>query len=145
MFLYQFGCTFHSKIKDNFCNVREFTLVNEWSSFFFLPTSLWHTYLKNFHFRSGNWAIHFPWVAKCFNIKKTSYIYQLLKKLYQNTSLSVYDLIFIDTARWSYLLIELFVLFKRTNQEKRIFLFLRLQRVSLYTVHKDCWFVFIFK
>ena len=34
------------------------------------------------------------------------------------------------------------MLFKRANQEERIFLFLRLQRVSLCAVHKDCWFVF---
>ena len=62
----------------------------------------------------------------------------ITQKLYRKTSPSVYDLIFIDTVQWTYLLIELFVLFKRANQEERIFLFFRLQRVSLYTVHKDC-------
>ena len=84
-------------------------------------------------------------LPKCFKIKKTSYICKLLKTLYRKTFPSVYDLTFIDTAQWTHSLIKLFVLLKRANQEERVFLFLRLLRVSLYTVHKDCWVVFIFK
>ena len=101
---------------------------------------------KKSHFRSGNLRNQFFLVLpKCFKIKKTSYICKLLKTLYRKTFPSVYDLTFIDTAQWTHSLIKLFVLLKRANQEERVFLFLRLLRVSLYTVHKDCWVVFIFK
>ena len=77
-------------------------------------------------------------LPKCFKIKKTSYICKLLKTLYRKTFPSVYDLTFIDIAQWTHSLMKLFVLLKRANQEERVFLFLRLLRVSLYTVHKDC-------
>ena len=119
MFSFSFGFNLNCAIDDNFL-MRGTSSDHDWPSFLFLRTCLWHTYHKSFFFSSANVAIQFPWITKMFQNNENSLQLPFSK-----------DLIFVLTI--------FFVLLNPANQGQEMFLFLHLQRLSFYTLHK--WFL----